>query len=141
MSDFRLVKSEVLPLTLKFAQEFRDLAPSPTERDLDPRHIQMLREKAEAGHLITFLWSRVKLPGGSWMRANGQHSSQMLCEMNGEFPDNLKVHLDEYEVEGTTGLAMLFRQFDDRKSGRTSADVSGAYQGLYDDLRGIDKKS
>jgi hypothetical protein len=141
MSDFRLIKSEVLPLTSEFAEEFRKLTPSPTERDLDPRRVRMLRDKAEAGHLITFLWSRVKLPGGSWMRANGQHSSQMLCELNGEFPPNLKVHLDEYEVDDMTGLAFLFRQFDDRKSGRSTADVSGAYQGLYEDLRVVDKKS
>jgi hypothetical protein len=33
--------------------------------------------------------------------------------------------------------ALLFRQFDDRKSGRTSPDVSGAYQGLYPALRGV----
>jgi hypothetical protein len=34
----------------------------------------------------------------------------------------------------------LFRQFDDRKSGRSPADVSGAYQGLYEPLRGIPKE-
>jgi hypothetical protein len=34
-------------------------------------------------------------------------------------------------------LALLFRNFDSRKSGRTPTDVSGAYQGLYTDLAGV----
>jgi hypothetical protein len=141
MSDFKLVKSEVIPLTPEFAREFRDLAPAPTERELNPNRVQHLRHKAEAGHLITFMWSRVKLPDGQWMRANGQHSSAMLCELNGEFPEGLRVHLDEYQVDDMTGLAMLFRQFDDRKSGRSAGDVAGAYQNLYEGLRGVDRKS
>jgi hypothetical protein len=32
------------------------------------------------------------------------------------FPKGLKVHIDEYEVPNKASLALLFRQFDDRKS-------------------------
>jgi hypothetical protein len=52
---------------------------------------------------------------------------------------NLKVHVDTYEVDNNEGLALLFRQFDDRKSGRTPTDVSGAYQGLYADLADVSR--
>jgi hypothetical protein len=45
--------------------------------------------------------------------------------------------MDTYKVDTMEGLALLFRQFDARKSGRTPMDVSGAYQGLYTDLAGI----
>lgn len=131
MSNFKLVESKTIPLTQAMAQEFRDMAASPTERPLDPRRLKHLREKAEAGHLITFNWSTVKI-GDKEVRMNGQHSSTMLCELNGNFPEGLMVHRDTYAVNDVDGQALLFRQFDDRKSGRTAGDVSGAYQGLYE---------
>jgi hypothetical protein len=133
---YRLTKSETKPLTPELAKHFRDLPPSPTERELNPRRINHLREKANAGQLITFAWSVAKLDD-KLVRMNGQHSSNMLCELNGQFPKGLKVHYDEYEVDGPEALATLFRQFDDRKSGRTPSDVSGAYQGLYEQLKPV----
>lgn len=138
MTDFRLVKSEVKPLTLDVATAFRDLEPSPTERDLNPGRLKMLRDKAAAGLLITFHWAKAKM-GGKYLRVNGQHSSNVLAEMNGDFPTGLMVHLDEYEVDGPQGLANLFRQFDERKSGRSAADVAGAYQRLESALVDVQK--
>jgi hypothetical protein len=70
--------------------------------------------------------------GDKVFRMNGQHSSAVLCELNGQFPEGLQVHMDTYQVDDKEGLALLFRQFDNRKSGRTPIDV--AYQGLYPDL-------
>jgi hypothetical protein len=134
--SFRLINSEVKPLTKEFADYFRDLEPSPTERQLNPSRLAHLRAKADAGQLITFQWSTAKI-GGKTVRMNGQHSSNMLCELNGTFPSGLKVHLDEYQVDTPDGLAILFRQFDDRKSGRSPSDVSGAYQGLHEALRNV----
>ena len=69
--------------------------------------------------------------GDKRLRMNGQHSSNMLCGLNGHFPKGLKVHIDEYEVPNKPSLALLFRQFDDRKSNRSPSDVASAYQGLY----------
>jgi hypothetical protein len=133
---FRLINSEVKPLTKEFAEWFRDLEPSPTERELNPSRLAHLRQKADAGQLITFGWSTAKI-GGKTVRMNGQHSSNMLCELNGTFPSGLKVHLDEYQVNTPDDLAILFRQFDDRKSSRSPSDVSGAYQGLHEALRNV----
>jgi hypothetical protein len=137
---FRLVNAEVKELTPELADQFRNLEASPTERSLDEARIKHLREKAEAGQLVTFNWSTARL-GGRTLRMNGQHSSKMLCELNGNFPKGLKVHLDTYEVDSSEDLAILFRQFDDRKSGRTPGDVSGAYQGLYNDLHDVPRAS
>jgi hypothetical protein len=133
---FKLISSETKPLTPELAGRFKAMLPSPTERVFDPARAKMLREKAEAGQLIAFHWATAKV-GDKEYRVNGQHSSAVLAELNGQFPQELKVHMDTYEVDSPDGLALLFRQFDSRKSGRTPTDVSGAYQGLYTDLAGV----
>jgi hypothetical protein len=133
---FKLISSKTEPLTPELAEKFKAMLPSPTERVFDPARAKMLREKAEAGQLVTFTWATAKV-GDKEYRVNGQHSSAVLAELNGEFPQGLKVHLDTYGVDSMDGLAQLFRQFDARKSGRTPTDVSGAYQGLYADLAGV----
>jgi hypothetical protein len=136
--NFSIVGAETHPLTPALAQEFRDLPPSPTERELIPSRLQHLRRKADAGLLVSFHWAKCKL-GGQWYRMNGQHSATMLCELNGTFPDGLFAHVDLYEVASERDLALLFRQFDDRKSSRSAADVAGAYQGLVPNLRDVAK--
>lgn len=45
----------------------------------------------------------------------------------------------KYEVDGPDELALLFRQFDDRKSGRSAGDVAGAYQNLHPELQQVAK--
>ena len=137
-TSYKLVNSEVRDLTPELAEEFRNLDPSPTERELNPARLKHLKMKAEAGQLVTFHWSVARL-GEKRLRMNGQHSSNMLCGLNGLFPKGLKAHIDEYEVPNKASLALLFRQFDDRKSNRSPGDVASAYQGLYDELHGVPK--
>jgi hypothetical protein len=133
---FKLISSKTEPLTKELAERFKAMTPSPTERAFDPARARMLREKAEAGQLINFMWATAKL-GDKEYRMNGQHSAAVLAELNGEFPQGLKVHMDTYAVDSPDGLAQLFRQYDSRKSARTPTDVSGAYQGLYPELSDV----
>lgn len=135
-ATFRLLKADVHDLTREFAQAFHTLEASPTERELNPSRMKHLQEKAAAQQLITFHWAKARL-NDRWLRVNGQHSSQMLVDMTEGFPTGLKVHLDEYEVSDSQGLALLFRQFDDRKSGRSAADVAGAYQNIVPELHEV----
>lgn len=139
MTAFQLIKSQARPLTMELAQKFRDMPGSPTERELNEGRLRNLRAKAEQGKLVTFHWATAKMPDGKTYRVNGQHSTTMLCELNGAFPEGAFVHVDEYAVDGPEGLAVLFRQFDDRKSGRSAADVAGAYQNLEPVLRDVAK--
>jgi hypothetical protein len=136
--DFRLLTSEAVPLTPALAQEFCTLQPSPTERDLNRHRMNHLREKAEQGKLVTFHWAKAKFQG-QWIRVNGQHSSALLCSLDGDFPSGLYAHVDSYEVDTIEGLTDLFRQFDDRVSSRKPKDVAGAYQNCYPDLQDVDK--
>jgi hypothetical protein len=137
---FKLVSSETKALTSQLAEEFMNLQPSPTERPFDAARAKMLREKAERGHLIAFSWAKAHC-GDKVYRMNGQHSSRVLVDLNGQFPEGLKAHIDTYKVDGNDDLAELFRQFDSRKSGRTPSDVAGAYQGLQGDLFDVARAS
>jgi len=140
MDMFHLVNSEVVDLTPEFAKKFRDLPGSPTEREFKEKRVLYLREKALSGQLVNFNWVTAQLEDKEF-RMNGQHSSSMLCNLNDEnFPTGLKVHFDKYKVDNLEGLALLFRQFDDRHSSRSLFDISGAYQGLYEDLKEVPRE-
>src|SRR3972149_1451907 len=138
-SEFALVRSETLSLTLDVAIKHRDMESSPTERELEEARVRFLREKIENGLFVCPSWSVAQYEKRT-IRMNGRHSSTALCQTNGEFPEGLFVHMDTYRVDTPHGLAGLFRQFDARQSGRSSLDVCGAYQGLYAPLRDVDRK-
>lgn len=138
MSGFRLVKAETYPLTPDLAREFSQMKASPTERPIKTARLKMLKDKAEAGNLVSFHWAKAKFRGED-VRVNGQHSSRMLSELNGNFPAGLMAHIDEYEVDGDDSLAVLFRQFDDPKSTRNTGEVAGAWQGLVTELDGVER--
>jgi len=138
-ATFELIETQVLALTLELAKEFRAMRGSPTERALNPGRVEHLRQKAFDNRLIPFMWATAELDGRTY-RMNGQHSSEMLCTLDGMFPPNGTVFMSKYKVPNKAGLALLFRQFDDRKSGRSTADVAGAYQGLVDELKDIPRE-
>src|ERR1019366_3574808 len=117
MTGFRLSHTDVKPLTADLALSFRDMQPSQTEREINPRRLKHLRQKADAGCLVAFHWAIAEI-GGQIVRVNGQHSSNMLCQMDGSFPDGLTAVIETYDVDDNYSLALLFKQFDDRKSSR-----------------------
>jgi len=143
MSDhnvgFTLRSSKTVPLTKEVLDQFRALPASPVERGLDKRHVTILKEKIEAGKGIPFTWATAILEGQE-IRCNGQHSSEALSQFNGSLPEGLMIHRDIYDVETEYALVNLFRQFDDRITGRTPLDVAGAYAKLEPDLAGLDMK-
>lgn len=138
-ATFELIKSETIPLTDELLREFSDLPGGPTERTFKEDRVAHLKEKVLSGAAIPFIWAIGEL-NGERFRLNGQHSSAMLRNLDGQRPPGLMVHLDHYKVEDRPGLVRLFRQFDDRKSQRDPSDVAGAYQHLEEDLEKVDRK-
>jgi len=136
MQSFQLDNLETRPLTKQLADQFRDMDPAPTERQVNPARLKYLHEKVTHGLGIPFLWVTAKL-GDKVYRINGQHSSKVLADLDGSFPDDLKVLLARYTVPDMEGLITLYRQFDDRKSGRSAADIACAYQGGWPELKDI----
>jgi hypothetical protein len=136
---FRLVKSEIVPLTLDKCIEFRDMKPSPTERELKQPRVDYLYKQFVQGRAKRFDWAYAVLDGEK-LRMNGQHSSHALCRLDGAFPEGLVACIDEYHVASMEGLVDLFRQFDPPQSTRNAEDVSGAFQGIYTDLSDVNRK-
>jgi len=131
---FHRISSKVMDLTLPVVQEFRCIEASPVEREINEKRVKHLREKVDAGLAVTFHWVTAKL-GDKILRGNGQHSSTMLSQIPEErFPSGLKVFREHYECETADDFAVLFQQFDDRKSSRTSNDVAAVYQGFQPEL-------
>ncbi len=136
---FTLVTSSTEQMTPELAERFATMTPSPTERPLNPGRVRYLRAKIDAGLSVSYHWAFAKY-GETIYRMNAQHSSTVLHTMarEGVFPDEeLWAHIDEFEVNSLEALALLFRQYDDRKSSRSVGDVSGAYQGLYPELNDV----
>lgn len=141
-THWTLVNSETKDLTRELAQEFSQRAPSPTERELLPARMSYLKDTVLGGRAILFNWSQVKIAGTTEViRVNGQHSSNMLATLDGEFPEGLKVNISTYEVDNKASLGLLFRQFDNRNSSRSVDDISGAYQGIQPDLINVPRKA
>lgn len=138
----RRVSSETRDLTPALATEFAKMPASVTERDLDPKRLKYLRETILGGIALPFMWARAKvLTDGTTYRVNGHHSSCVLAEMNGEMPQGLVAHVDDYECPDISHLPALFRQFDNRRSARTVADISGAYQMVIPELRDVPRNA
>lgn len=126
---FELIESVTRDLTPDLVAEMRGLPASPTERDISQKRVDFLRERLTAGLFHPPHWVKAVV-GDKTYRANGQHSSEMLSKADGLFPVGMKAHVDTFRCSDVSALALLFRQYDERKSARSPADVSGAYQGL-----------
>jgi len=103
--------------------------------------VKYLRAKIDAGLAVSFQWAFAKYvdkQGQEFIyRMNAQHSSTVLNGMDGQMPEGLFAHVDEFEVNSQEALALLFRQYDDRKSARSVGDVCGAYMGIYPPLNDV----
>ena len=131
---FHLVSSEIRDLTPEEVAGFREIECSMVEREIAERRVKHLREKIDAGLGVTFHWVTAELEGKT-LRGNGHHSSVMLSEYEPkDFPQGLKVFREHYTCETPDDFAVLFQQFDDRKSARTTSDVAAVYQGFQEDL-------
>jgi hypothetical protein len=73
---FKLISSDTKPLTPELAERFKSMLPSPTERVFDPARAKMLREKAEAGQLVTFHWATAKVGDEEY---RGERSALFCC--------------------------------------------------------------
>ncbi len=137
---FRQVDCVVKPLTRDFAEEFSQLPVFGGDRDREStagrKRIAWLAEVLEDGHFFSPVWSTVSYNGRTY-RIDGGHSSQMLAENPGAFPEGLPCVVRQFRCESEQDLADLFSQFDNRKSLRTRSDKTKAHTAVEAQLRDL----
>lgn len=140
---WKLVKSESLTLArdkaLEFAARHQALPRSPVEREVRPENVKKLVGVLSAGLALPFQWATVEFEGKT-VRMNGQHSSAAIAEVGPDLPASLAFHMDRYRADERKDMVELFRQFDQRWSGRSMADIAGAYQGLVPTIANCNRK-
>lgn len=136
MSRIQVIKSTTEKVDKALVDRFATMTPSVVERPLDDGRVDYLTTRIAEGNAIPFNWAFATFDGVDY-RMNGQHSSTALAKLNGNLPDDLIAHIDQYKVDSKAELVNIFRQFDVRKSGRSPLDVANAYASVVDELNGI----
>src|SRR5262245_5738735 len=136
---FKLLSSTVVPLTPEVLADFKAIESGNLERDLNEGRVKYLQEKYLAGQFLTLQWIVAHIKStGKKVRANGQHSSEMLTRQD-PFPVGVTCHIEAYEVADANRFAELFQQIDARRSARNSYDNAGVYQAINEELNDVDR--
>ena len=127
----------IVPLTHHLATDFATMPAWRGERPLSQRRVDHLRRELEAGNFHAPKWAVAKL-GSRRIRMNGQHSSFMLANANGHFPEEMNVVIDEFAVDDEVELGELFTRFDPPESVRPPREQLSALLAAGDLVKGGD---
>lgn len=136
----KLLKTETVPITKEYVSYFSSLPTTSGDRDRrsrkGKRQISGLFSKLRNGIFHTPKWAVAILDGKTY-RVNGGHSSLMLEELNGDFPDGMVAIIDTFECDSRADIADLFRQFDPKDSARSKLEEVNAAKAIYDALSDV----
>lgn len=135
---FRELPPKTIPLTRELAEDVATMRGTPGERALDKGRLAYLKNRYDDGAFHTPEWAVASLNGVRY-RVNGQHSSNMLVALNGEFPKGMSVSFKEFSCDSVQDLADLFSQFDAARSARNFGDIIGAHASIHPELHSIKK--
>lgn len=133
---------KIVPLTHEYVRGFWALPTFGGDRDRlgtgGKRRIKWLRSKLENKQFFSPVWGTAVLQAtGVKYRVNGGHSSAMLMELNGEFPSNARAIVREFECQTDEDFAILFDQFDPKRSSRTKIEKVRAHLYVEGSLTGV----
>ena len=100
------------------------------------RRIEWLESKVANGQFFTPTWAIAAYRGEHW-RVDGGHSSNMLANYNGVFPNDLYVLIRRFACDSMDDIADLFNQFDNSKSRRTLMDKAKAGASIHKNIMDI----
>lgn len=136
----RLVKTELVPLTMQVAEQHANLQRVPGERDIRSGRREHLIAALKAGLFYGPSWARVTLTSnGITYRCDGQASSRVLCDHPSFFPRNLFVTIQHFECDNIEDLAELFWQFNNPVSTRTPSELMLVHGRIHETLNDVRK--
>jgi hypothetical protein len=133
-------------LTPELAKQFSAMPGLFGERPIRPSRLAFLDHHRRNGTFVSPSWAVVvDQTTGQRYRANGQHSSTMLAQVDGSrdgdpgFPVNLLVTIEEFTTDNLLNDALpIFDLFDHPRAARTNTDIMGIYRARYEELEEID---
>lgn len=140
---YREVATRTIPLTVEVAKQFDRMNTLAGERDPDSpqgrARVGWLHSILSQGAFHSPVWSTciVKNEHKRKYRVDGGHSSRMLTQANGTFPEDMMVTIREFEADTITDAVDLYEQFNQRGSTRTTSDLVRNKAAYVDGLAGI----
>jgi hypothetical protein len=133
-------------LTPELAKQFSAMPGLIGERPLRPSRVAFLDHHRREGTFVSPSWAVVvDQMTGQRYRANGQHSSYMLAQVDGTrdgdpgFPADLSVTIEEYTTDNLQQDALrIFDLFDHPRAARTNTDIMGLHRARFEELMEID---
>lgn len=125
----------------RLSKEFAEMEPAPGDRNLNDGRAAKIKAAIVEGRFRTgdFASAYCKETDQTY-RVNGKHQSKTLAAMNGECPEDIKIHLARYEADTLADVADLYATFDARWSTRTPSDINRAFAGSVEELHGISSR-
>lgn len=137
------VETEVIPLTREFVRDFREIPILRGDRGANDfrgkKRKAYLAEELANGHFWGPDWFTVFVQDENKIyRVNGNTSSTMLWEANGEFPAGLPVSVRRFECDTRGEAYALYQKIDSARSARKRRDIADASKGMDDSLYAIE---
>lgn len=132
----KYIKTRLEPLTPKLAHEVAGMDHYEGDRRLKPGQMDFLRAKVRVDLFYAPRWSFCWV-GKRKLRINGQHSSKMLSDLDGDFPRGMLAVIDEFSADDVEDIAELFGQFDAGASTRTTGELNRAHAACHIELRDV----
>lgn len=128
---------KVVRITKKLAEEFRDMTPSPGDRNLSDKRRSRLQSHVTKHTMRPCVWAKVYCKADSkTYRVNGQHTSTVMAEANGE-AKGLFAFVELYEADSLEDVASLYSTFDARFNSRSQNDLNRSFSHSVETLDDI----
>ena len=119
---FKIKKACTETISDRLIERFAHMPPLDRERELNATRVERLGERISAGLILPFQWMSVWIDDVEY-RLNGQHSSAVLLEMNGNRPRSLVAHVTEFEAANFEDAAEIWSQIDAVWNARSASDI------------------